>query len=331
MKKRKKSSGPEVSAKASARLEAVARATYQRKKTTTEVIPPDVSRAKAGAWLSLISPITEWAGLKGDALNFQRRLLRIQQEETLLRVAQSVREKLAHTQISRPVPRKILIPALEKASLEDAEDDVMVDRWANLLASAAQEVKVQPRFVGILDELAGSQAECLERVAFNRFSEFDYPAAEFADSFLTFAEHNIREDLEAETRRILTGEEHIDAAFNALARAFNRPGALLSVTFIHDSRGGMWEGYDSVSDSGIRDEANLSILESLGLIRYVVIKVTVHAESQFQVSVHYHHLTQLGVEFCEVCSKPRLHDLQQIDNASGQRNVRRQYPYIFGG
>jgi len=86
---------PNIAAKAIARVEAVAKASYQRKRTTTEIIPPDVSRAKAGAWLTLLSPITEWAGLKGDALNFQWRLLRIQQEDTLLRVAQLVRDELS--------------------------------------------------------------------------------------------------------------------------------------------------------------------------------------------------------------------------------------------
>src|SRR5580704_17210450 len=130
-----KSASSGISARATAKVEAVAKATYQRKKTTTEVVPPDVTRAKAGAWLTLLSPITEWAGLKGDALKFRRRLLRIQQEETLLRIAQSVRAKLADAHISRPIPRKILVPALEKPSLEDATDDVMVDRWANLLSS----------------------------------------------------------------------------------------------------------------------------------------------------------------------------------------------------
>jgi hypothetical protein len=157
----------EVSAKA----HATAKVSFERKKLITENVPEDVSRAKAGAWLTLLSPITEWAGLKGDALNFKRKLLRVQQEETLVRIASRVREKLADGEITRHVPRKILIPAIEKASLEEVDDDVMVDRWASLLASAAQDVKVQPRFVGILEELSGAQAECLERVAFNKMEE----------------------------------------------------------------------------------------------------------------------------------------------------------------
>lgn len=101
---RKKSPGRNNGLKATARIEAVARATYQRKKTITETIPPDVSRAKASAWLTLLSPITEWAGLKGDALNFKRRLLRVQQEETLVRVAKAVRAKLVGEKVLHPIP-----------------------------------------------------------------------------------------------------------------------------------------------------------------------------------------------------------------------------------
>jgi hypothetical protein len=164
-KKRKPLS--KLKAEATAKAEIVAKATYQRKHSTTEVVPPDVTRAKAGAWLNLISPITEWAGLRGDALKFKRGLLRIQQEETLLRVAQEVQKRLAGGGATKQISRKILVPAIEKASLEDVNDDVMVDRWANLLMSAAKDLLVQPRFVGILEEMTGKQAECLERIAFN--------------------------------------------------------------------------------------------------------------------------------------------------------------------
>ena len=321
--------GQKVTANAIARVEAVARATYQRKKTTTEIIPADVSRAKAGAWLTLLSPITEWAGLKGDALNFQRRLLRIQQEETLLRVARSVREKLAAATVTRPVPRKILVPALEKASLEDAADDTMIEQWANLLASAAQDVKVQPRFVGILEEIAGSQAKCLERIAFNRYMDFHFPAAEFEESSLNFAEYNILEDYENAMRETL-GEGEINKAFDKIVRTFNSPGALLSVAFVDCPDQESSEAYDTVAETGVRDDANLSILESLGLIRYVVIRFSIsqkRGDGLYQLSTHYHHLTQLGVEFCEVCSKPRLDELQKIDAALRKKGMKRALPF----
>jgi hypothetical protein len=98
------------------------------------------------------------------------------------------------------------VPALEKASLEESDDDVMIDRWASLLASAAQKVKVQPRFVGILDEMTGLQAECLERIAFNRYEDFYFPSTILADSFLEFAEYNMSEMLKFEIAKVLTDE-----------------------------------------------------------------------------------------------------------------------------
>jgi hypothetical protein len=70
MGKKKRSRIGNVSA--TAKVEATARASYQHKKTVTEIIPPDVTRAKADAWLTLILPITEWAGLRGDQLRHKR-------------------------------------------------------------------------------------------------------------------------------------------------------------------------------------------------------------------------------------------------------------------
>jgi hypothetical protein len=323
--------GRKIEAKAIARVEAVAKATYQRKKTTTEIIPPDVSRAKAGAWLALLSPITEWASLKGDELNFKRRLLRIQQEETLLRVAQSVSEKLADLKVLKPVPRKILVPALEKASLEDAEDRTMIELWANLLASATQTVHVQPRFVGILEELAGTQAKCLERIAFGNSSEADFPAAEFEDSFMEFADYNIRELFESTIGLVLNGGRDASVALELIVDTFSRPGVLLGFANIVDLDTNVWETYDVVSETGIRDEEDLSILESLGLVRYAVITFMVHVvhapKKTFEVSTHYHHLTRLGVEFCKICSKSRFDELEKEDNSARQKNLTRKRPF----
>jgi hypothetical protein len=317
-----------VEAKAVAKIEASAKASFQRKKNITEVIPPDVIRAKAGAWLDLISPVTQWAGLKGDALKYQRSLLRIQQEEVLLRIAQSVRNKLANQTNIKPIPPKILVPALEKASIEDVADDVMIERWANLLASAAQEVGIQPRFVGILDELAGTQAECLERLAFNRYLDSIFPDADFEDSFIEFAEYNIRRSFERAINASLSADANPNSAIEMTVRGFSRPGVSLALTVINDLGGDMWE-YDSVAETGIREEADMSILESLGLVRYVVIEFNVPLEKRrikkmFEVSAYYHHLTQLDVDFCKVCSRPRVEELEKIGNESRRKKLRRE-------
>jgi hypothetical protein len=83
----------------------------------------------------------------------------------------------------------------------------------------------------------------------------------------------------------------------------------------------------SIKAEGIREESDLSILESLGLIRFVVLEGDIllkRKKHQFKVSVFYHHLTKLGVEFCEACSRSRLRELEMINLASAEKGLGRQ-------
>lgn len=196
-----------------------------------------------------------------------------------------------------------------------------------MLASAAQQVDVQPRFVGILEELAGSQAECLERVAFGAVKDVHFPAACFDDSFLDFAEYNIRESFEKAIRTSLKRKRDVPLVLDQIVKAFSRPGVLVSLVIISDHTGEIWEDYDSVAETGIRDEANLSILESLGLVKHVCVDLKIRLNrsgySTLEVSTYYHHLTLLGVEFCNVCSKSRVSELEKVDEISRKQKVER--------
>jgi hypothetical protein len=213
---KKKASISQAKVGATAKAELVAKATYERKHISTEVIPPDVSRAKANAWLDLISPITEWAGLKGDQLRSKRALFRIQQEETLIRVGRAIQSHINDEEIE-PVRPKILIPAIEQASLEDPSDHIMIERWAELLASASLSIAVQPRFVGILGELAGSQAETLEAVAFNNSGAYNYPAAGLEGAPFEFAEYAYARKTDRQVYDFLDDRSKIEGLINALA------------------------------------------------------------------------------------------------------------------
>lgn len=323
----KKKSSTGVKAEATAKAELVAKATYQRKHTVTEVVPADVTRAKAGAWLDLISPITAWAGLKGDALRFKRGLLRIQQEETLHRVAQQVRERVAGERTTA-VPPKILVPALEKASLESPEDDTMVRRWAELLASAAQELNVQPRFVSILGELAGRQARCLDLVAFNNFDAYTFPDVEIGAAPYNFAEHAFRSVIEARTRRLADRNSDTDALIDYVVSKLQRPGVSPELVMVHIAETDDWYSWDSVQQTGMRSESDFAILESLGLVRRAAVEFSVELpgpeRSDAGISIYYHHLTQLGLDFCEVCSRSEMKKLQAIGDASRARGARRK-------
>ncbi|MBI2714655.1 MAG: hypothetical protein HYX37_09385 [Rhizobiales bacterium] len=154
-----------IVATGSAKAELVAKASYQHKKTVTEVIPPDVSRAKAERWLDLISPLTEWAGLRGDQLRGKRELLRLQQEDSLLRVGEQVRERLKKIGVlPRPIPTKALVPLLEKASLE-SPDSKLIEAWANLIASASVNYDSEViTFSSILSEIGPREGSIIERM-----------------------------------------------------------------------------------------------------------------------------------------------------------------------
>jgi hypothetical protein len=146
-----------IDVSASAKIAAIAKASYARKKTTTETIPPDVTRAKASAWLDLISPLTEWAGLKGDELRSKRALLRLQREDILVEIVERARKKLRNHTTLKPIPNKFLVPFLEQASLEDPESS-LIDMWASLLSSAAENFSsYHTHFVSIISQLSAKQ------------------------------------------------------------------------------------------------------------------------------------------------------------------------------
>lgn len=159
-KKQKKRGQVKISAIAEAKLGA----TYAVKKSVKEVIPPDATRAKIASWLDLISPLTEWAGLKGDELRLKRDVLRLHREETLSRIASSISAKGPIILGQSKVPNKFIVNFLEKASLENPDDE-LVDLWANLLISAAESYNPhQVHFINVISQLTAKQAKLFESV-----------------------------------------------------------------------------------------------------------------------------------------------------------------------
>lgn len=179
----------------SAKAEAIAKATFERKKTITEIVPPDVIRAKAGRWLDLISPITEWAGLKGDALRNRRAMLRVQQEAALEVLAASIKEKMGQRQVVEPIPAKILVPALEFSSLEDPNSP-LIDWWANLLVSGATGMSLRPYLVDLMKSIGPEEAEFLH-IIWSKFSAVEIYLSYDTDIPLNimFSLNNLQKDL----------------------------------------------------------------------------------------------------------------------------------------
>jgi hypothetical protein len=288
-----------VSANASAKVAAVAKASYARKRTTTEIIPPDVTRAKARAWLDLVS--TEWAGLKGDQLRLKRDQLRLQREDILAEIISRARERIGSLEnVDKPIPNKFIVPFLEHASLE-GQDSSLIDMWANLLASAAQNFSsYHSHFVSIISQLSAKQGEILKSII---GTESAYECEVAKDNIIThFQGRHIRQSIE-QTASELT-EQTDKAFFTAIERLFDRAGVEvvgISVENI-ETRAffSITPEYQVYADD---DEVDYSILEAVGLIRRV--DTEFFDVENWAISVVYYHLTDLGFHFSLACGLVR--------------------------
>ena len=96
-------------------------------------VPSTSSGRTLDAITDLLRPISESFGYVGDKIQLRR-------QTTLLEIARRTKERIET--IERPahaIPQKFFLPLLEKASLEDVNDDTLVDMWANLIATASTE------------------------------------------------------------------------------------------------------------------------------------------------------------------------------------------------
>lgn len=122
-------------------------------------IPSESSGRLLDAITDLIRPFSERRGLQADRLRLER-------EEVLFEIALRARRRIELEQSAiRPIPNKLLVPLLEKASLEDISDKKLIEMWSNLLATAlTQKVEMLNQYVTILSGLTGEQARIFESI-----------------------------------------------------------------------------------------------------------------------------------------------------------------------
>ncbi len=69
------------------------------------------------------------------------------------------------------------MPLLEKASLEDVNDDTLVDMWANLIATASTEnVQMLGQYINILANIVPKQVSILNAMLDNTDDDKPYDA-----------------------------------------------------------------------------------------------------------------------------------------------------------
>ena len=134
-------------------------------------VPKESMGRLLDALTDAIRPWTEARGLRADQIRLQRAdiALEILKKAEVMASLQGVAAK--------PISSKLLVPFLEKASLED-KDEELRDAWATLLVSACRsDHALHITFVDILSRLSSQELKLIEGLCFAnpRFPERSYP------------------------------------------------------------------------------------------------------------------------------------------------------------
>jgi hypothetical protein len=291
------------------RVDIAARA--EAKLSVKAIVPTTSVGRLVDSLTDIIRPFTEARGLKAD-------LLRVQREEVAIEIARRARQRLEiERKPVQAVPTKLLVPLIERGSCEAIDDEEMINRWANLLASAASSDQVQPRFVGILEELSGRQAACLESIAFSFADDMKYPDLVFVESSTNYGQYWVTNEISELVEKTLTDESKTDIAIDKLTRRFTAPGCYLDTITISIAPGRNF--YSSCGPLQPKlQTADLDILVSLGLLQQVILETVAEFDAKkkakAEVTIFYHHLTDLGVAFCQTCCRDKVSQLKSIEN-----------------
>jgi hypothetical protein len=200
-------------------------------------------------------------------------------------------------QIDKPIPNKFLVPFLEQASLESS-DSSLIDMWSSLLASAAENFSSHhTHFVSIISQLSPKQGDLLKLLV---GTESAVALESAMDSVrAVFQSHEIRREIGQQIQKSGGTDDDfsktIETFFNAIGISVVHVSAenLLTKSYYEMSLDLQYFVYRD------EDEVDYSILEAVGLIRRV--ETGFFDAGNYNVSVIYYHLTDLGFYFCKAC------------------------------
>jgi hypothetical protein len=269
-------------------------------------IPKESSGRLIDALTDIIRPFTEKRGLKGDQIRLQR-------EEVLIEIAKRARMRAAVEQIDvQPVPLKVLIPLLEKASNEEL-DSPLLDWWANLLVTEATPgATSRPYFADLMSRLGPREARLLERL-WNLFPLPDSDA--IINTSVLLVTGNIRPDFEqaVDTALVIAKDSNEDkwqekyaSILNGTVAAFTgsweRHGVVFSGVRLRGKHGAMfWR-----SDLPFGEWISIDVCKALQVLE----EATHYYEANaWDLSNKVHSLTwvtfsDLGLEFMAATHKP---------------------------
>lgn len=247
-------------------------------------IPSHETGRLVSALVDIIRPFTEARGLKADQI-------RVQREDVLFEIASKARRRaeLEGLQLN-PVPTKLLVPFMEKASLEGS-DESMQERWASLLNSATKSYQArQLTFVEILSRLSSDELTLVELICFgyDRFPETTYPEGH-ASSNRSLVAQNL-----GKLSGSAPGNEHQSYAEFTNATQLIYGAHLYAVVRRTDGVGAYF--YTEYGPRNPRASTSIEILQRERLIDIQ------HVRLEDRPVVGYFEATDLGISFVTECS-----------------------------
>lgn len=248
------------------------------------------------AFVDMFRPFSEARGLKADNIRLQR-------EEVAIEIAKRAKAKLAMEKAPiKPIPPKILVPLIESSSIEDIEDQTMIEMWAELLASASKNA-ISPRFISILKEMNGEQAELLKTIAVSYWMRWEQPVNKLDGTVFDFNTSVLKKTIRPVFEQAYIAGWNGATILSQVTELLCAPGCAL--IDVHVSESGESEDdtlhiftYRSVVDAN-KHGVNLSVLVSLGLLTYV--HETFEDERGRPITIVLYYITSLGVALLELC------------------------------
>jgi|GEM_PF-2035956 len=255
--------------------------------------------------VDLLSPASELLGSLGDKIRVYRQISLLRSLNRAKAIADNEGLKLAEPSL------KFLVPFLEDCSLEDPQDEALIEMWARLLVEASTNPKSEHNlFIRVLRELTGNEARLFHHIASPETHKHcrtaRHPADVESDWKLAFVFIAIRDAIDAlgGLEKIEKNENFDDIYDTFLAReetagsvvyffdiAEGIPGHYPKDTIFTSPRGPIDDDFD---------QSSIAILKGLNLIGDFQSSEIWFGKYCFLVYAYY--LTELGASFAESCT-----------------------------
>jgi len=250
------------------------------------------------ALTDLIRPFTESRGLKADRIRLQR-------EDVLIEIAQRARARMAVEQGEiKPIPLRVIVPLLEKASLADPNDETLIEAWTSLLQSASLDENANHGlFIDVLSKLDPAHLKLLEflmtRDDSGHLDAFMFINRHEAEQLLIGASETVGADTEAKD------EDIVEKLNDEMLAFFEVNGCVLlggGIHFLDETGQGPYYEFGTQIDLQTHPEALIDALAGVNILERTRIQFD---HPRFHVWLVYVSMTVFGLEMYECCHRPQ--------------------------